>query len=227
MLSPECPGGSMQCETEKATIHYEQHGEGRPILFLHGWTMDRRVEMADYERIFATRPGWRRLYPDLPGMGRSVAKGGLANQDDVLEALLAFIDHVLPAGRFVLAGTSGGGYLARAVAARRRSRIAGLLLRVPCIFAEDARRTVPSFRALVRTTASMASLDEEDRANARRPPDPDARLRRSVEAKRDAAGPAGHRGHGADRQRDPRRSQALRASPSIWPRWRRPSTSPR
>ena len=130
----------MQCETGKATIDYEEHGEGRPILFLHGWTMDRGVEIFDYEKIFAARPGWRRIYPDLPGMGRSAAKDGLANQDDVLEALLAFVDQVLP-GRFALAGTSLGAYLARAVAARRRSRIAGLLLRVPCIFAEDGRRT--------------------------------------------------------------------------------------
>ena len=85
----------MQCETDKATIDYEEHGEGRPILLLHGWTMDRRVEVDVYEKIFATRPGWRRIYPDLPGMGRSVAKAGLTDQDDVLEALLAFIDRVL------------------------------------------------------------------------------------------------------------------------------------
>ena len=154
----------MQCETEKATIGYEAHGEGRPILLLHGWTMDRRVEIFDYEKIFATRPGWRRIYPDLPGMGRSVAKDSLKSQDDVLDALLAFVDQVLP-GRFVLAGTSLGAYLARAVAARRRSRIAGLLLRVPCIFAEDARRTLPPFKALVADDAFMASLDADDRTN--------------------------------------------------------------
>lgn len=154
----------MQCETEKATIDYEEHGEGRPILFLHGWTMDRRVEIFDYEKIFAARPGWRRVYPDLPGMGRSVAKDGFADQDDVLDALLAFIDQALPDGRFALAGTSLGAYLARAVAARRRSRIAGLLLRVPCIFAEDARRTLPSFQALVADEGFMASLDADDRA---------------------------------------------------------------
>ena len=153
----------MYCELENATIHYEEHGEGRPILFLHGWTMDHRVEMADYEKIFAARGGWRRIYPDLPGMGRSVAKAGLARQDDVLDALLAFIDRVLPTGRFVLAGTSLGAYLARAVAARRRPRIAGLLLRVPCIVAEDARRTLPAFRPLVRDDALMASLDAEER----------------------------------------------------------------
>jgi pimeloyl-ACP methyl ester carboxylesterase len=148
----------MQCETDKATIDYEVHGEGRPILLLHGWTMDRRVEIFDYEKIFATRPGWRRIYPDLPGMGRSVAKAGLFSQDDVLEALLAFIDRVLPDGRFALAGTSLGAYLARAVAARRRSRIAGLLLRVPCIFAEDARRTLPPFQALVADPDDRAEL---------------------------------------------------------------------
>jgi pimeloyl-ACP methyl ester carboxylesterase len=153
----------MQCELDKAMIDYEEHGEGRPILLLHGWTMDRRVEIFDYEKIFATRPGWRRIYPDLPGMGRSVAKKGFASQDDVLEALLAFIDRVLP-GRFALAGTSLGAYLARAVAAHRRSRIAGLLLRVPCIFAEDARRTLPPFQALVTDDAFMASLDADDRA---------------------------------------------------------------
>ncbi|MBL6651650.1 MAG: alpha/beta hydrolase [Reyranella sp.] len=153
----------MKCETDKATIDYEEHGEGRPILFLHGWTMERGVEAAVYERIFATRPGWRRIYPDLPGMGRSMAKAGLASQDDVLEALVAFIDRVLPTGRFLLAGTSLGAYLARAIAARRRSRVAGLLLRVPCIFAEDARRTLPPFRPLVQDDALMARLDNAER----------------------------------------------------------------
>lgn len=154
----------MECELDKATIHFEEHGEGRPIVFLHGWTMDHRVEMADYEPIFAARPGWRRIYPDLPGMGRSAAKAGLASQDDVLAALLAFIDRLLPSGRFVLAGTSLGGYLARAVTARRRSRIAGLLLRVPCIVPDDAKRTLPPFRPLVQNDQLLATFDAEERA---------------------------------------------------------------
>lgn len=153
----------MQCDTDKATIDYEEVGEGRPILLLHGWTMDRRVEADTYEKIFAARPGWRRIYPDLPGMGRSAAKTGLRGQDDVLEAMLAFIDRVLP-GRFVLGGTSAGAYLARAVAAHRRSRIDGLLLRVPAIVADTAHRTLPSFRPLVRDDALMAALGAEERA---------------------------------------------------------------
>jgi pimeloyl-ACP methyl ester carboxylesterase len=154
----------MQCETDKATIDYEEHGEGRPIVFLHGWTMDRRVEASTYERFFATRPGWRRIYPDLPGMGRSVAKDGFDSQDDVLDALLAFLDQVLPSGRFLLAGSSAGGYLARAIAARRRPRIAGLLLRVPRIHAEDGQRTLPPFRALVQNDTLMAGLTAAERS---------------------------------------------------------------
>lgn len=155
----------MRCELDTATIDYEVHGEGRPIVFVHGWTMDRRLEIADYEPIFAKRNGWRRLYFDLPGMGRSVAKQGIRNQDDVLAAVLGFIEHVLPGEqRFVLAGTSLGAYLARGVAARMRPRIAGLLLRVPAVIADTAKRTLPPFEPLVRDDALMASLEAGERA---------------------------------------------------------------
>lgn len=127
--------------------------------------MDHRIEMADYEKIFSARPGWRRIYPDLPGMGRSAAGDGIRTQDDVLEAVLAFIDRVVPQERFVLAGTSLGAYLARAVVARRRPRVAGLLLRVPCIVADTAQRTLPSFRPLVRDDRLVAFLSSEERAS--------------------------------------------------------------
>ena len=38
------------------------------------------------------------------------------------DAMLAFLDHRLAGAPFVLCGTSAGGYLARAIAARRRAR---------------------------------------------------------------------------------------------------------
>jgi pimeloyl-ACP methyl ester carboxylesterase len=97
-------------------------------------------------------------------MGRSRAKPGLVNQDDVLEAMLSFIDQVLPSGRFLLAGTSAGAYLARAIAAYRRPRIAGLLLRVPRIFDLDGQRTLPPFRPLVQDDDLMAGLDAATRS---------------------------------------------------------------
>src|SRR6185437_10884308 len=141
---------------------WEEHGQGRPILFLHGWTMNRRLEIADYEPIFAARGGWRRIYPDLPGMGQSVAHD-IRCQDDMLAALLAFIDKVLPNERFVLAGTSLGGYLARGIALRLRSRVDGLLLRVPCIVPDTTKRTLPPAEPLVRNEALLAALDPAER----------------------------------------------------------------
>lgn len=156
----------MQCDLDSATIHYEEYGpgrgQGRPIVFLHGWSMDRRVELPVYEPIFSVRGGWRRIYPDLPGMGRSTAKR-IDCQDDVLEALLAFIDAVIGDERFVLCGTSGGGYLARAIAARRREQVAGLLLRVPAVIADPTRRTIPPFEPLVKNQALVDALSEEER----------------------------------------------------------------
>ena len=154
----------MRCDLDNATIDYEERGDGRPIVFIHGWPMDRRLEMADYEAIFAKRNGWRRLYFDLPGMGRSVAKPGIRTQDDVLATVLAFIEALLPGQRFLLAGTSLGGYLARAVAIRLRPRIDGMLLRVPCIVADTTRRTLPPFAPVVRDDSLMEKLDEAERA---------------------------------------------------------------
>jgi pimeloyl-ACP methyl ester carboxylesterase len=152
----------MKCETGTATIDYEEHGEGRPILFLHGWTMNRRLEIADYEPVFASRGGWRRLYPDLPGMGLSVAHD-IHCQDDMLAALLAFIDKVLPGQRFVLGGTSLGAYLARGIALRLRERVEGLMLRVPCIVPDTSRRILPRSEPLVRDEALMSALDPAER----------------------------------------------------------------
>ncbi len=152
----------MKLELDSATIDWEEHGEGQPIVFLHGWTMNRRVETSVYEPIFSTRPGWRRIYPDLPGMGLSVAKA-IGSQDDVLAAMLAFLDHRLAGAPFVLAGTSLGGYLARAIAARRREQVRGLLLRVPAVIADTGKRLLPAFEPLVRDASVMAAIDPAER----------------------------------------------------------------
>jgi pimeloyl-ACP methyl ester carboxylesterase len=152
----------VKCALDTATIDYEEHGEGRAIVFLHGWTMNRRLEIADYEPVFSARGGWRRIYPDLPGMGLSVARQ-IRNQDDMLAALLAFIERILPGERFVLAGTSLGAYLARGIAVRLRPRIDGLLLRVPAIIPDTAKRTLPAFEPLVRDEALVASLDGQEK----------------------------------------------------------------
>jgi pimeloyl-ACP methyl ester carboxylesterase len=48
------------CQFDDATVYYEQAGTGHPLVFLHGWSLDHRYELIEYEPIFEARAGWRR-----------------------------------------------------------------------------------------------------------------------------------------------------------------------
>ena len=62
----------MECRLDGITVHYESIGSGRPLIFLPGWPDSGRVP-ADYlEPVFGERPGWRRIYLDLPGRGATM-----------------------------------------------------------------------------------------------------------------------------------------------------------
>jgi pimeloyl-ACP methyl ester carboxylesterase len=107
-------------------VHYAEHGSGTPVLALHGGNVDHREVMGALEPVFAGRPGYRRLYPDLPGMGRTPAPEAIDSTDAVLELLLGLVDEVVGEEAFLVAGHSFGGYLARAIANRRPRQVAGL-----------------------------------------------------------------------------------------------------
>lgn len=93
---------------------------------------------------------YRRLYPDLPGMGRSSADG-VSCADDVLARLEDYVDDHIGDQSFVLIGESYGGYLARALVGRRPDQVLGLGLVCPVGRAvEHADRTVPEHQVLVR-----------------------------------------------------------------------------
>jgi pimeloyl-ACP methyl ester carboxylesterase len=109
-------------------VHYAQHGGGTPVLALHGSGVDHREIMAALEPLFADRPGYRRLYPDLPGMGHTPAPETIDSNDAVVELLLGLVDAVIGQEAFLVAGHSYGAYLARAIASRRPGQVAGLAL---------------------------------------------------------------------------------------------------
>lgn len=109
-------------------VHYTEHGSGTPVLALHGAGVDHREIMGALEPLFADRPGYRRIYPDLPGMGRTPAPDTVNSNDDVVEVLLGLVDAVIGEQAFLVVGHSYGGYLARAIANRRPGQVAGLAL---------------------------------------------------------------------------------------------------
>jgi pimeloyl-ACP methyl ester carboxylesterase len=154
----------MHCEVGDVRVHYVEHGDGLPFVGLHGAGVDHREIAGALEPAFAELPGSRRIrriYPDLPGMGGTPAPPHLRSNDDVVEVLLGFVDRVVGDGRFLIGGHSLGGYLAQAVAARRRDRVAGLALVCP---AGRTARDVPA-HTLVHADGDPAEvLDPGDLA---------------------------------------------------------------
>src|SRR5689334_6493224 len=124
---------AMECRLDRITVHYESFGDGRPLVVLPGWPDDWRVP-ADYlEPVLAHRPGWRRIYLDLPGRGQTKGEAWITSNDQVLDVVLAVLDAIVPGERFALAGHSAGAHLARAILHRRAADIDGLLQVVPVI----------------------------------------------------------------------------------------------
>ena len=152
----------MDCELKDTTVHYEALGEGRPIVMLHGWSVDHRHMVSDMEPLFRQRDGWKRIYLDLPGHGTTPGKDWITNQDRMLDVVLDFIDSLIPGQRFVVAGASAGAYLARGVVHHRSASIDGLLLAVPVIVADDAKRHLPSPVTLVVDSALVSELESDE-----------------------------------------------------------------
>lgn len=151
----------MQLTTREGIVHYEATGKGHPVVILHGLPADHRLPRHHLEPVFEHRPGWRRIYLDLPGMGRTPI-GRVETLDDMLEAVLAAIDALVAGERFALAGVSFGGYLARGVLARRASRVDGLLLWTPTVRMDDTVR-LPPFRPLEQDPAVVAAVADDER----------------------------------------------------------------
>ena len=86
------------------SLYYEEIGSGKPIVILHGWSLDHVFMKGALEPLFVEREGWRRIYVDLPGMGQSDAPDWLKTQDQMLDVVMEFINTVVPNERFCVAG---------------------------------------------------------------------------------------------------------------------------
>jgi pimeloyl-ACP methyl ester carboxylesterase len=148
----------MECRIEEVLLHYVEQGVGVPLVALHGAGVDHREIEAAIEAIVPdTR--YRRIYPDLPGMGLSTADG-LTSNDDVVTLLIDFIDR-LGAGPVMLLGHSYGAYLARGVAARRPDAVLGLALLCPLA---ERSRSVPVHDVVRQDADAYDELEPAHRA---------------------------------------------------------------
>lgn len=125
-----------------SALHVVEHGAGLPLLALHGLPGDHRIMTGCLEPLLGERDDIRRVYPDLPGLGRS-SGAGVSSTRDVLDAVDAFVTEAIGDEPFLLIGESYGGYLARALLQRRRHQVLGLALLCPSVVADAAARRLP------------------------------------------------------------------------------------
>lgn len=152
----------MECALENITVHYEMFGEGTPILVLPGWSLNARLAAHEIEPYFQGRDGWKRIYIDPPGHGKTPGKDWITNQDQMLKVVLDFVDTLVAGQRFSLIGISFGAYLARGLLLHRAQSIDGIAMIVPVVISDDAKRTVPPHIVLVEDpTVKPALLPEE------------------------------------------------------------------
>jgi len=107
------------------TFAYEQHGRGLPLLFIHGYPLNR----------FLWKPQWtglsdvaRIIVPDLRGHGNSEAGPAPYSMDSFAQDCFELISALSISSPFVVCGLSMGGYIAMAMLRLHPERIAGLIL---------------------------------------------------------------------------------------------------
>ena len=139
-----------------------RRGKGKPIIVIHGGGLDSRSMIGSLEPILRRRKGWKRIYIDLPGMGKTPAKKWISNSDQMLKVVLDFIEAVIPDQTFVLVGDSYGAYLARGVIHHETKQADGLLLTCPMIVADPQKRILPQLVTLAKEASLVTNGYREE-----------------------------------------------------------------
>lgn len=106
------------------TLHYEDVGEGLPLLLLHGFPFSSE---SFWPQLEAPPRGFRLLVPDHRGFGKSALAEGVSTMDALAQDALAVLD-AAKVKAAVVGGVSMGGYVTLALLRRDPSRVKGLLL---------------------------------------------------------------------------------------------------
>ncbi len=155
----------MEYKSNGMSIYYESMGSGLPIIMIHGWGLDHRSLKGCMEPLFTGHEGiFRRIYFDLPGLGKTKGNEWLSSTDRMLELVIDFIEGIIPNQAFLLVGESYGGYLARGVVIKKQALVKGMLLKCPLARHETQLKNAPAFRVLMRDDSLKDILSEEEKS---------------------------------------------------------------
>ena len=110
--------------SDSANLYYEETGEGKPLLFVHGWSLSSQIWLQQKE-YFCIR--YRCISFDLRGHGRSMPSSSGYGIDLLATDVALFIDR-LCLSEVTLLGWSLGALVALAAYPAVRERLASLVL---------------------------------------------------------------------------------------------------
>lgn len=148
----------MICSVQEIPIYYEQYGSGKPILCIHGYSVDHKLMTGCLEPIFDKMQGYQRIYVDLPGMGKTPSALWLEDADKMLELIHDFVNEVIPDENFLIIGESYGGYLSLGLMHDMQRRIDGAMLICPVITTKN--RKLPARRILWKENSLKEIMGE-------------------------------------------------------------------
>jgi pimeloyl-ACP methyl ester carboxylesterase len=143
----------MMLETGGMQFHYDVHGDGEPLLWLHGGL----GHGPDWQYIFKEPPGgYRLIAPDLRGHGRSTGASATYSFKQSALDVFALLDY-LKIDRVKVIGLSGGGITALHMGTWQPERVAAMVVvSAPATFPDQARAIQRNF--------SEARLSDAERA---------------------------------------------------------------
>lgn len=150
------PGALQHYPVRGMALAADVQGDGPPVLFVHGFPLDRTM----WRHLIATLTGWRRIAPDLRGCGLSdVPDDGYAMRE-YADDMAALLD-VLDVGSAVVCGLSMGGYVAFEMFKRHPGKVRALVLANTRAEADtpEARKNRNELIRLVERGGSEAIVD--------------------------------------------------------------------
>lgn len=160
----------MVFEVHGIQLHWEETGEGEPLLWLHGGM----GAGADWKYIFEDPPeGYRLIAPDLRGHGATANPSGAFTFRQCALDVLALVRH-LGIPRIKAIGLSGGGITLLHAATLQPSAVESMVvISAPPYFPPEARVTMRQFSETAIGEAEMARMRQRHKYG-------DAQLRQLV-----------------------------------------------
>lgn len=133
-----------------------EHGNGHPIVLIHGFGVDHRT-ILPLDPVIEAHGDWRRLYVDLPGTAGTPI-GDVSSSEDLVAVVRDALRERLGDEPFALVGNSYGGMVARRLAHDFGGQVRGLAVIAGVFIADRSARTVPE-KIVLREQPELFDVD--------------------------------------------------------------------